>query len=65
MRVVIAELGNDAAVPDCHEQIVFADHPFAIVDQVRQEVEDLGLYGNQTGSATQLALVGVEGAISE
>ena len=38
---------HDAAAPDRGDQIILADDPVAIVDQIDQQVEDLRLDGNE------------------
>jgi hypothetical protein len=56
---------NDPTVPDCSDQIVSADNPIAVLDQVLKEIEDLRSHGNQIGPATQFAAVGVKPEVSE
>ena len=44
------------------QQFVLADHAVTVPDEMDQEIEDLGLDGNQ-GAATQFAAVGVEDTV--
>jgi hypothetical protein len=48
-------LGDDAALPDGPDEIVLADYPFAVRNQIEQEIEDLRLDRNRTVTAAQLA----------
>ncbi len=59
------QFGHDAAAPDRFDQIIPADDVLAVADQVDQEVEDLGLHGNDGGAGAQLAPVRVERVIVE
>ena len=56
---------NDAPVPDCGDQIILADHPLAISDQVLQEIEDLRLEPHAADPTAQLAPVRIETKIFE
>ena len=56
---------HDAALPDRGDEIVLADHPLAILDQVDQKVEHLRLERDQLAVAPQLAPVRVEDIIPE
>jgi hypothetical protein len=54
---------NNAAAPDCSDQIVLAGNALTIFDQVGQEVEHLGLNRDSNGAMTQLAPIGVESVV--
>src|SRR5215467_161463 len=56
---------DDPPVPDCSNQVVLADNPIAVFDQVFKEIEDLRGHGNQQTSPTQLAAVRVERKVCE
>ena len=57
MRLVSVELGNDSPFPDGVEQIILADHPCTVVDQVDEQIEDLRSDIDQLGAAPQLAAI--------
>src|SRR5688572_27629655 len=46
---------DNAALPDCGNQVVFRDHPVSITDQIFQNVEDLRLQQDELGPATKLS----------
>jgi hypothetical protein len=52
-------LGNDSPFPDGVEQIIFADHPITVVDQVDEQIEDLRSDIDQLVAAPQLAAIHV------
>ena len=52
--------GDDAAVPDGLDQIVLGDDPFAVLDQIDQEVEHLRFDGDAFAGAGQLAQVDIK-----
>ena len=56
---------NDAAVPYRSDQVVPAHHAIAVLQQIKQEIEDLRLHGNRFGVAREFALVTVENAAGE
>ena len=51
---------DNAAVPDCADDVVFADHAFPIADQVVKQVEHLWCESDQLGASTQFAPVRVK-----
>src|SRR5262245_10811654 len=53
-------LGNDSPVPDSVEQILLADHPITVADQVDEQIEDLRPDIDQLGAAPQLAAIHVD-----
>jgi hypothetical protein len=52
-------------MPDVLDQIVFADHPFPIPDQIMQKIENLRLNINQLGPAPQFLALNIEGVVRE
>src|SRR5262249_34159794 len=56
---------DDPPIPDCGNQIVLADNPLAVLDQVFEEIEDLRRDDNRLRSPTQLAAVRVERKVCE
>src|ERR1700704_4783234 len=56
---------DDPAAPDCSNQVVLADNPIPVFDQVFKDIEDLRGDGNELRPASQLAAVGVEHKIIE
>src|SRR6516164_7008420 len=46
---------DDATSPDCGDEIVLADHAFAVSEQIVENVENLRLNCDETGSAPQFA----------
>src|SRR5207249_3845093 len=58
-------VGDDTPLPDRAHQIVLADDPVAIADQVLQQVEHLRFDGKQFVAAMKLAPVAVEHKILE
>ena len=44
-------VGDFAPVPDCVEQLLAGQHAVPVADQVHQQVEDLGLHGDDVGAA--------------
>ena len=52
-------LGNDPPIPDGPEQIIFADHPITVPDQIDEQIEDLRPNINQLCAAPQLAAIHV------
>ena len=56
---------HDAAAPDRGDEVVLADHAVAVVQQVNQQVEYLRLNRDASGTAAQLAPVGVKRVIGE
>src|SRR2546425_5114029 len=55
----------DAAAPNRPQEVVLADHPLPVPDEVDQEIEDLGFKRNQPGAAPQLTALDVERIIPE
>ena len=55
-------LRNNAPIPQRREQIILADDAPAVLNQVDQKIEDLGLKGNQIASPAQLTPVCVNNA---
>jgi len=53
-------IGNSSALPYSLDQILVADHTFAIDNQEFQNIENLGLYGDGLGATTQLSSVGIK-----
>ena len=58
-------LRDDAAMPHVLNQVVFADHSFAITDEVLQKVQYLRLDINQFSPAAQFLPVDIEGIVFE
>src|SRR5262249_6454120 len=58
-------LRDDPPAPDCSNQVVFADNPIAVFDQVFEDIEHLRSDGNPMRPTTQLAAVRVERKASE
>ena len=58
-------IGNDSATPNRCNQVVLADHPVTVLDQINQQVEYLRLDGNGLGATAQLAPVGVKCMIAK
>ena len=56
---------NDAAVPYRSDQVVPAHHAIAVLQKVKQEIENLGFHGDGFGVARELALVTVEHTAGE
>src|SRR5450432_2538032 len=56
---------NTAPVPDRGQQFVLADHTATVLDQVNDEIEDLGLDSHQGSSAPQFATIRVECTVLE
>jgi hypothetical protein len=56
---------DDAPVPDLSDQIVPADDALAVLDHERQQVEDLGLDGDQRLATAQLTPFRVERVVFE
>ena len=52
-------LRNNAALPDRRQEIVLADDAFAVLDQVKEQVEYLGLNRNLLRPAKQLTASGI------
>ena len=52
-------------IPDGGDQVVLADNPVAVLDQIFEEIEDLRGNGDLLRPATQLAPVRVKGKLSE
>src|SRR4029077_19306422 len=65
MRLVKGGVGNDPATPNRCNQVVLADHPVAVLNQINQQVEYLRLDGNGLGAAAQFAPVGVKCMIAK
>jgi hypothetical protein len=57
--------GNDPTGPDGGNQVISADHPVAVADKVFEDVEDLGLNGDEAGIPTQLAPICIQSEIRE
>jgi hypothetical protein len=53
---------NNAPIPKGREQIILAEDALALLNQMDQEIEDLGLKGNQIASPAQLTPVRVNNA---
>src|SRR5262249_15581450 len=53
------------ALPDLGHQLVLADHPVAVPDQVDDQIEDLRLERQRLRPAPQFAALGVERAVVE
>jgi hypothetical protein len=60
-----SRIRHDPAAPDRSEEIVLADDAVAVLHQVDQQVEHLGLDGNGLGTAAQLAPVGIKPVIGK
>lgn len=56
---------DDAPAPDRRDELVLADHPLALTDEIRQEIENLRLERNRVTAATQLTPVDIEHAVAE
>ena len=56
---------DDPPIPDGGDQVVLADNPVAVLDQIFEEIEDLRGNGDLLRPATQLAPVRVKGKVSE
>jgi len=54
---------NDSFVPHVRKKIVLADNALAIADEILQEIEYLGLNGDEVICAPQFSAVCVKGAI--
>jgi hypothetical protein len=52
-------------MPDRGQELVLADHTVTVPDEMNEQIEDLGLDGDQRGSPAQLASVCVENTILE
>src|SRR5262249_37768854 len=57
--------GHDAAVPDGSEHVIFADDTMAVLDQMDQQVEDLGDKMAERGPPPQFAPVDVEDVVAK
>src|SRR5262249_41745301 len=58
-------LRNDAAVPNHSDQFIIADNPFAIANEMHQNIENLGLDFDRFRTAPALAPVDVESVLVE
>ena len=58
-------IGHDTAVPDGLDEVVLADDPFPVADQVIEQVEHLRRDGDHVRPAVKLAKVGVECVLLE
>ena len=58
-------LRDDPPLPDCSIQIVLADNPMAVFNQVFGEIENLRCDGNRLRLPAQLAAVRVERKVCE
>src|ERR1700704_1332171 len=56
---------DDPPGPDCSNQVVLADNPIPVFDQVFKDIEGLRGDGNKLRPAPQLAAVGVEHKVFE
>src|SRR5215467_1534953 len=56
---------DDPPGPDCSNQVVLADNPIPVFDQVFKEIEDLRGDGNELRPTSQLATVRVEHKVFE
>src|SRR5262249_32709383 len=56
---------HDASVPYRGNEIVSAHNAIAVLQQIKQKVENLRLHRNRFGVARELALVTIENAASE
>ena len=56
---------NNPPLPDGGQQLILADHPVAVPDQMNKKIENLRLDSNQGASPAQFAAVRVEYAILE
>ncbi len=52
-------------MPDRGQKVVLADHAITMADQVKKEIENLGLDGHQVCSPPQLAAIRVERTVIE
>ena len=58
-------VGYDLPLPYGRNEIVLAHHPLAVVDQIREQVEHLGLDPHEVIFAAELAPLGIECKICE
>src|SRR5262249_34020717 len=58
-------LRYDAAAPYVSDQVVAADHALAILDHIRQQIEDLRLERDRGIAAAQLASLRIERIVFE
>src|SRR5262249_59835652 len=56
---------DDSAVPDGLDELVLADHPVAVGDQIGQQIEHLRLDMNRPVAATKLAPARIQDAVTE
>jgi hypothetical protein len=56
---------DDASLPDRVEQIILADDPVPVSDQMEQEVEHLRFHLDQLGASAQLPPCRIENVIAE
>jgi hypothetical protein len=52
-------------MPNRSQELFLADHAVTVPDEMNEQIENLGLDGDQPGSAAQLASVCVEHTILE
>ena len=64
-RVVTAELGNDSALPNCVDQLILADDPATVSDEMDKEVENLWFERDQIAGVTQFAPFDIEYVVTE
>ena len=65
MRTRQRRIRNDPATPDGGNEIVFADDPLTVADEVNQKVEHLWLDSNGFIAASQFAPAGVKRMIGK
>ncbi len=53
-------LADEPITPDVVEQLVLADHPIPVLDQVTQHLEHLGLDGDHVPGPRQLVVVRID-----
>jgi hypothetical protein len=56
---------NNPPMPDRGQQIILADHPVTVPDQVDKEIEDLGLDSHKGRSPAQFTAIRVERTVLE
>lgn len=55
-------IGNDAPLPDFLDDLIPGNDPIAILNQLKEQIEDLRLYGHALAAAMQLEATGVHPA---
>ena len=56
---------HSAAMPDRVQEIVLADHTITVLNEMNEQIENLGLDGYKSRSSAQFAAIGVERTILE